>query len=333
MDEHGWQAWQRRPSGLVAPVGLDPDGRDGPTRNQARGPRWRGTSTGRYVPSSVDGTGVHQRVLEQGSRVRSWGAVTAWASLRWQGASFFEGMDHATGELLPVPLVIGSGGLRPDPRVSISFEQLAPDERHAVDGLSATVVPRALFDEVRRHGRLRQAIVDIEMTIAAGLLTLDDFRNYVWGRNGWTGVALVREAMGLAGLGCRTPQEVRMVLTWMWDAQLPRPLANVPVFDLAGNLIAIPDLLDVDAGCVGEYQGAHHKDGSRHRADVARQQALRDHGLEHFEVVGGDLGDRALVVRRMHAARGRSLFLPPGERRWTLQQPPWWSAWAAERGL
>ena len=91
--------------------------------------------------------------------------------------------------------------------------------------------------------------------------------------------------------------------------------------------------LDVEAGCVGEYQGADHKDGERHRLDVEREQRLRDHGLECFEIVGGDLHDRELTVKRMHAARSRARFEAPSRRTWTLRQPAWWAEWAAARGV
>ena len=99
-------------------------------------------------------------------------------------------------------------------------------------------------------------------------------------------------------------------------------MCNVPVFDLQENLVAIVDLFDPVAGCAGEYQGADHKEGERHRRDVAREQALRDVGIECFEVVGGDLGDTDLVVKRMHAARDRSLFRAPRQTaRGRLEQP------------
>ena len=62
-------------------------------------------------------------------------------------------------------------------------------------------------------------------------------------------------------------------------------------------------------------------------------EALRQVGIECFEVVGGDLSDDGLVVKRMHAARNRSLFREPSDRTWTLEQPAWWPAWAAARGL
>ncbi|NYE35325.1 hypothetical protein F4692_000429 [Nocardioides cavernae] len=232
-----------------------------------------------------------------------------------------------------MPIVTGGHDLRPDPRVAISKAQLAPDERDLVHGIWVTCPPRALFDELRRHGELRQAVVDIEMAVAAGLVTVNGFRAYVAQRNAWPRVGLARHASAAAGLGCRSPQEVRMALVWMWDAGLPRPRCNVPVFDRQGRLIAIVDLLDPVAGCVGEYQGADHKDGQRHRQDVAREQSLRDHGLECFEVVGGDLADRDLTVARMLAARRRSRFAPAEGRAWTLDTPPWWAPWAAGRGL
>lgn len=327
-----WQARCERPPELVAPTRVDPAGVTGPTPDAARGKRWRQTSSGRFVPACVDELLVEQRILEQGTRLRSWGAVTAWASLRWQGAAFFEGVTFPEGELLPIPLVLGPANLAPDPRVAISKAQLAADERSLVEGVWVTSPARALLDEIRRHRQLRQAVVDIEMVLAAGILSSADWTDYLETRNGWTSIRVAREAAGLAGLGCRTPQEVRMALVWMLDAELPRPVCNRPVFDRTGRLIAIPDLFDPVAGCAGEYQGADHKDGQRHRDDVARDQRVRNAGIETFEVVGGDLGDRNLVVKRMLEAHRRSRFLPPERRAWTLEEPDWWSDWAARHG-
>jgi hypothetical protein len=223
--------------------------------------------------------------------------------------------------------------LRPDPRVLISRAQLAADERELIEGIWVATAERALFDEVRRHMSLRRAVADIEVAVAAGLISFTEFADYVARRNPWTGIGLARDAVALAGLGCWSRPEAGMALIWMLDAEIGRPLCNVPIFDRRDRLVAIVDLFDAEAGCVGEYQGADHKDGERHREDVAREQALRDVGLECFEVVGGDLADRDLVEKRMHAARGRSLFRSPADRLWTLDQPDWWPAWAAARGL
>jgi hypothetical protein len=334
MEKRRPHAWQERPSGLVAPVQIDPEGTDGPTRNQAARSRWRRTSPGRYVPASTDRECVHQHILEQGHRIRSHGAVTGWAGLRFRGARYFDGLDGSPqGDLAPVPLVIAGAMLRPDPRVLISRAQLAADERELIEGIWVATAERALFDEVRRHMSLRRAVADIEVAVAAGLISFTEFADYVARRNPWTGIGLARDAVALAGLGCWSRPEAGMALIWMLDAEIGRPLCNVPIFDRRDRLVAIVDLFDAEAGCVGEYQGADHKDGERHREDVAREQALRDVGLECFEVVGGDLSDRDLVEKRMHAARDRSLFRSPADRLWTLDQPDWWPAWAAARGL
>ena len=54
-----------------------------------------------------------------------------------------------------------------------------------------------------------------------------------------------------------------MMLIWMVDADLPRPLMNQPVFDLDGRHVATPDLLDVEAGLACEYNGSLHMNGNR----------------------------------------------------------------------
>jgi hypothetical protein len=49
---------------------------------------------------------------------------------------------------------------------------------------------------------------------------------------------------------------------------VPDALCNREVYDLEGQLLGIPDLLDVEAGLIGEYQGEDHKDGPQHRKDA-----------------------------------------------------------------
>jgi hypothetical protein len=287
------------------------------------GPRFRRTSPGLYVPVEADETVVEQRILEQGSRITTYGAVTAWAALRWRGAAFFEGAD-ASGKRLPIPLVVGDFRLRGDPRVSISRAQIAPTERTMVGDVWCTTVQRALFDEMRFSPGLRGAVVAMDMAAAAGLISVRLMTRYVILRKAWTGVELVRKALGFASDDSRSPQETRLRLVWVIDACLDPPLCNVPVFDLNGALLGIPDLLDPQAGVVGEYNGADHKERDRRRSDNAREERFRHAGLEYFDIVEGDLGDRMSVVRRMHQTRARARFESPEQRRWTLTPPSWW---------
>jgi hypothetical protein len=325
MSRHKWDPCCLRPPGLVVPVRIDRSGELGPTRGQAAGPGFRQTSPGFYVPAEVDAAVVEQRILEQANRLRTHGAVTGWAALRWRGAAFFDGTTEGGRRQLPVPLVVGRSRLRPDPRIFVSEAQIAPTERTKIGGVWCATVQRALFDAMRWAGGVRTASVFMDMAAAARLISVTLMTRYVVQRQAWTGVPLVRDALAISSDHSRSPQETRMRHVWVLDAGLAPPLCNVPVFSLDGRLLGYPDILDVEAGCVGEYDGADHKARRRHQRDVAREQVFREHGLEYFTVVEGDLADRAKVVARMHSARSRSLFAAPHERRWTLEPPPWWT--------
>lgn len=323
LDYRHWQPECERPDGLVAPVRVDTTGLHGPTRNQARGSRWRQTSPGLYVPTTVDPSLVEQRILEQGHRVKKHGAVGGWSALRWYGATYFDGTDRRGGTL-PVFLVTCGSNLRPDSRVQLDYSTLAQTERVEVAGLRCTTIQRALFDFMRHARNVREAVVAMDMTAAARLISVYLMDLYVEQRAAWTGVPMVRTALALASNDSRSPMETLMRLIWILDAMLEPPVCNQPLFSTSGVLLGYPDLLDVESGTLGEYDGVDHKDRDRHRADVEREARYRDHGLEYFTVVGGDIGERDKVVRRMHAARSRARFAKPENRQWTLTPPSWW---------
>ena len=323
MELGRWEPRCDRPDGLVTPRGLDRSGcGEGITPGVARGPWFRRTSPGRYVPIQVDESVVEQRILEQGSRLRGTGAVTGWASLRWQGAAYFTGLD-VEGNRRPVPLLVGPALVRGDERVVVTQEQIFPAEILSCGEIRCTRADRATFDEIRDVSQwsVREAVVAGDMAIAAKLISADQLRSYVAARRSWTGVPRAREVVALVRDGSRSPQETRMRLIWVLDAQLPNPLINREVYDRAGHLIGIPDLLDPVAGVVGEYDGGDHRRRDRRRKDIARLERFADHGLVSFVIVEGDLRDRDAVRRRMLAARERASFLPEERRRWALDPP------------
>lgn len=322
-DEH-WNPRCTIPDDLVAPVRIDPTGVSGPTKAQAAGPFHRQTSSGLYVPSHVEEDVVEQRIFEQAHRIRSYGAVTGWAALRWHGVRYCNGRALHGGMPRPVPLVVQRHPLRPDPRVDIKNTQLGQTERLYRRGIWLTTVQRALFDELRFMTSVREAVVVLDMAAAARVISVKLFTQYVAQRPAWTGVPFVRQVLALASDDCRSPQEARMLLVWVLDAKLEPPLCNAPVFDRRGKLLGYPDLLDPVSGTVGEYDGSDHRTRDRRRADITREQLFRDHGLEYFTVVEGDLRNRNEVVRRMHAARARARFIPAGRALWTLTPPPGW---------
>ena len=287
MADSEWSARCERPRDLVAPARVDPTGRTGPTKRQAAGPGFRQTSAGLYVASSVSTDNVDQRIYEQAHRLRSYGAVTGWAALRWRGAAYFDGTGRGGTVRLPVPLIVGKTRLAPDPRVTISEAHVAPTEMTLTGGIWCAPTQRALFDAMRHATDVRSAVVCMDMAAAAWLVSVDLMSRYVALRPAWTGVPLVRKALILATNGSQSPRESRLRLIWVLDAGLPPPMCNVPVFSLDGTLLGYPDLFDPVAGMVGEYDGADHKSSDRHRQDVDREARFRDHGLEYFTVVRG----------------------------------------------
>ena len=282
---------------------VDPTGIDGPTRAQARSKGWRRTSYGFFVPTDAPSQLPEQRALEQSVRLPPQGAVTGWAACRWWGAAFFDGLEPDGSTSIPVPLAVGpSGRTRRDRQVSVSYESLDPSEVVRTPWLPLTTRERAAFDEMRRTGDLREAVVAIEMLAAARVTSPRRMTAHCEGMSGVRRVELARTALRLAGPHSRSPNETRLKLIWMIDAGLPTPLVNCPVHDLSGRLLGIVDLLDPEAGLVVEFDGADHRSARRHSDDVDREAGLRHVGLEVARVTGPDLRDRAPVVTRLLAA-------------------------------
>jgi hypothetical protein len=183
------------------------------------------------------------------------------------------------------------------------------DEVVVVHGVRCTCVERALYDEMQRLREVREMAVAVGAVCAARLTTIPRMQTYASSRRWYRDVRTVLQALEMAVEGCRSPQEDRFRLTWEYTAGWGRPLLNRPVLDLGGRLVAVPDLLDVERGVVGEYAGAGHRDLDQHASDIAREAAIRAVGLEYVEVVGRDLRDEERVVRRMREAEHRARLL------------------------
>ena len=209
MDTPHWQPACAFPDDLVWPVRLDPTGVTGPTRHQARRGRWRRCARGWYVPTGTDPSRIEQRILEQAVRLGSTGAITAWAALRWHGATYFDGLAQGGRVALPVPLLrMGGGRFADETAAGWGRSQLAPSECDLVHGVWCATIQRGLFDEMR-FASLRQAVKAMEMAAAAGLISTALMREYVAHRPAWEGVPLTRAALLLAGDDSRSPRKPR----------------------------------------------------------------------------------------------------------------------------
>jgi hypothetical protein len=98
-------------------------------------------------------------------------------------------------------------------------------------------------------------------------------------------------------------------------------LCNVPIFDLDGQHLGTPDLLDPIRGIVGEYDGSAHLERERRNKDIQREAIFRRAGLEYVEMMAPDRRDPSAFVERTRDAIGR---VDPGRKMWTLEAPAWW---------
>lgn len=331
---------ERRP-GLVHPVRLDPTGAAGPTRGQARGPKWRTTSYGLRVPAGVELT-PEQRTVEAAGVLREGEAVTGWAALRWEGSVWFDGTADGT-EPRDVPLVV-SRHLAPQPGLRLSQEFLAPYDIAAVDGLAITSRVRSVVFEMRYAASLGRAVEALDMACYSDLVSLAEVGAYAAALGPVTGIQQARDALAEGEENAWSPRETAMRGVWTRRAGLARPLCNVPVFSLEGVHVGTADLIDPVLGLVGEYNGALHVSGSSMAKDLRREAAFRDLGLETVTMVAADWGDLDDFTSRLLAARGRALART-GAPRWTVEVPAWWTptttvaqrralaAWQQERFL
>ncbi len=323
---HGFRDRQFLPMypALVAPARIDPSGILGPTRGQARGPRWRRTSKGRYVPTEVDRT-IEQRIVEAAAVLPSFGGVTGWAALRWFGANWFDGRCRYGRTERDVILATGQCDIRPQPGIQISAEGMGPRDLSTVSGLRVTSAPRSVLFEMRYAADEREATVALDMAAYDDVVSIAEATQYASLLQTWTGIPKARLALALADENSWSPWETRLRMVWILDAALPRPLCNPPIFDRSGHHIGTPDLLDPETGLIGEYDGGLHLAGRQRRKDVAREGRFRNHGLEYFSVVGSDMHQTDEVVERILSARARATRTRRSWRDWTLTPPSWWT--------
>jgi hypothetical protein len=249
----------------------------------------------------VDAVRVEQRILEAAQRLPPDGAVSGWAALRMAGGGFFDGLEPDGRTPRPVRLIVPPGrNLRAVGLTVVGRERIDALEIELLHGVPCTRALRATFDEARSCTNLREAVVVVDMALAAGLIRLEEFCSYAQHRAGWPGAMMARAASRLADRRSLSPGETRMRLIWVLDAGLPPPRCNWPIADLEGRRLGKPDLLSDELAVVGEYNGAEHRRRARHAKDVAREDRFRNAGLECFTVVGPDQYDIPLVLARIN---------------------------------
>jgi hypothetical protein len=170
----------------------------------------------------------------------------------------------------------------------------------------------------------RHAVVVLDMAAYDDLVSIGELSTYAGAHSGWTGIPRCRDAVPLADENSWSPQEVLMRLVWKLDAGCPRPLCNVPIFDLDGRHVGTPDLFDPEAGIVGEYDGRFHLAGEQRTKDLRREDLFRRLGLEYVTMLAADHRDPSYFIQRLYAAYDRARHVPAHRKFYVVEQPDWW---------
>ena len=289
--------------------------------------RWRQVTHGWHVPRGVPDTAA-QRIVQSATIVRE-GCVSGWAAAYVLGADMLDGRDPFTGARHPVRLVLAPGGShRHVPGARSVRAVLEPEEVTYQHGLRVTTVLRTAEDLVREAPDLVEAVVALDVLLEAGLVRQRSLGAELGACAGGRGARQARAAASLCRSGVRSPWETRLRL-FVLDLGLPEPLVNVPVFDLDGNFLGAPDLLDLEAGLAIEFDGAGHRERKQHRADNVREEGFERGGLVVARVDSLDLTThRDELARRLRAAHADALRHRRPVR-WTLAEPSWWQGMPA----
>jgi hypothetical protein len=125
---------------------------------------------------------------------------------------------------------------------------------------------------------------------------------------GVRGVRRARAALALADAGSDSPAETRTRLI-LHGAGFTKLQHGLDVTDRDGGWLARPDLADEEAKVAVQYDGLVHlgDDPERRRADIDRDELLRQHGWQVVVLTAVDLRSPHRMVAKVASAYDRSV--------------------------
>jgi hypothetical protein len=306
--------------------------RRGIPRTTLIGPHFTRTAYGWYRRAGSPPS-TAQRILDAAAGLPDGALIAGWAAAYVHGVDQLDGFDDHTFAPLPVPVLLPPGQRR-RPTDGVSYRQSRRTAfREEIDGVPVTTLVRAAVDLALLGSSLTEAVVGVDAVLGSRLLVHRRLQRVGDDLLPRRGVRQARRAIELARVGVRSPWESRLRMFAVTELGWHGLLVNRAVFDGTGNLLGIPDLLDVDAGLALEYDGASwqadrsagHRDRRQHRDDNEREERLERAGLVVVRVEKADLTTyRSRLAGRLHAARADGLSRVRSRDRWTVDEPEGW---------
>jgi very-short-patch-repair endonuclease len=187
-------------------------------------------------------------------------------------------------------------------RSDVGVSETVRRRRHAT-----TSVVRTLADLGRRLP-LVEAVAALDMALHKRLLKSDDLHSWVCAHPRYPGLARLRRAIELAEPATESVMETKLRLVLV-IAGLPRPQAQVRLYDEVGHFLGRPDFYYPLHRLALEYDGANHRENLT--GDNRRQNRLVDAGYRLLRFTAADVLSApesivALVRRALPAGTNQS---------------------------
>ncbi len=274
-----------------------------------------------------------QRIVDALPLIPDGGFIAGWAAAYVHGVNALDGLDHHTLAPLPVPIVLPPGLRRRD-TATVTYRQSSRRARgELAHDLPVTTVWRTIVDLTSHAPDLTEAVVAVDAFLAARLVTREILDRNIDGTPARRGVRQARKAIALARPGVPSTWETRLRIFAVTELGWTDLEPNRAVFDLTGQLLGVPDLLQVESALAIEYDGASwstgrrhgHRDREQHREDNAREERLERAGLVVVRADKADLVQhRRALADRLRSAQADGLSRNRSRDHWTLDEPePW----------
>jgi hypothetical protein len=281
----------REAGGVDMPFTLDEARARGLERWQLRSRRrWRRVGPHTYAPA--------RRTDDPLLRLEAAACrLPAGAAFGGLSAAWLHGIDVQACD--PIEAIVPNGmGVSARSGMRVYRSRLPADDVTVLRGLRATSVLRTLED-IGRRMPLVEGTAIADMALNLGLTDISTFVAWARTRTGGRGLVNLRRTADLAEPRTESPMETRLRLVLVL-AGLPRPEAQVSIYDRNGNFVGRPDLYYGKQKLGIEYDGGVHR--NQLAEDNRRQNLLLQAGVRLLRFTAADVLSRpALVVAQVRA--------------------------------
>jgi len=159
-------------------------------------------------------------------------------------------------------------------------------------------VPARTFIDLAAEGDRNLLIVAGDAMATRGLASPAELARLANETRRRRGITIARAIARMVTPGADSPMESVLRLALI-DGGLPHPEVNPDLYDEAGGWIGRPDLACPELKIAIQYEGDVHRTNRKWQKDIARDEALRDHGWEIIRVTAAQLRHPALLCHRI----------------------------------